>query len=135
MKKYLVKIEFRYSDAPKSEGRGTSLNKTVTIGVYDTFDEACENGNKLLETLESKFQMHRFPKGNEAKRGRFSLNGGPFGTRNNLVTNLAYLNTPFDFFASIETLTFDSIDESIDEVLEAVKRYRAYKSSIENDNC
>jgi hypothetical protein len=32
MEKYLVTIEFRYSDAPEYEGRSTSKNKTLTIG-------------------------------------------------------------------------------------------------------
>ena len=42
MEKYLVAIEFRYSDAPKFEDRGTSNSKTITIGVYDRIDEAIE---------------------------------------------------------------------------------------------
>ncbi len=127
MEKYLVKIEFRYSDAPKKFSNSTYENKKVTIGVYDDYDEACLNGNKLLERLESMFPIHVFPKGNEAKRERFSKNGGCFGGKNALVTNLAYLKTPFDFYASIDTLKYEPIDESIHDVVEAVKRYRSYK--------
>ena len=36
MEKYLVKIEFRYSDAPETEDGSTTRNKIVTVGVYDT---------------------------------------------------------------------------------------------------
>ena len=36
MEKYLVRIEFRYSDAPETEDGCTSKSKEVTIGVYDT---------------------------------------------------------------------------------------------------
>ena len=127
MEKYLVKIEFRYSDAPKTEGRSTSKNKMVTIGVYDTFEEACKNGNNLLEVLESKFELHQFPDGRKVSKERFSKNGGCFGSKNTLVSNLAYLKTPFDFYAKIETLKYSPIDEAIEDVVSAVKRYIKHK--------
>ena len=128
--KYLVRIEFRYSDAPKDYGY-TTRNKHVTIGVYDTFEEACENGNKLLEKLESKFKLHKFPSGEYAKKKRFSRYGGPFRTKNTLVTNLAYLKTPFAFYANIETLKYNDIDEVVAEVVSSSKRYREY---VKNQN-
>lgn len=127
MEKYLVTIEFRYSDAPNHPDDMTSKNKMVTIGVYDSFDDACLNGNTILENLESKFAIHVFPNGSEAKRDRFSKPGGCFGSKNTLVTNLAYLKTPFEFYAKITTLKYDSIDESIDDVVNSVKRYRSYR--------
>ena len=65
MKKLLVRIEFRQSDAPKTVDEYTSKNKKVTIGVYDTFAEACENGNNLLKILESKFELHQYPDGKD----------------------------------------------------------------------
>ena len=127
MEKYLVKIEFRYSDAPKTEDGSTTRNKMVTIGVYDTFEDACLNGNNLLETLESKFESHQFPDGRKAPKERFSKNGGCFGGKNTLVTNLAYLKTPFEFYAKIETLKYNPIDEVIEDVVSSSKRYRSYK--------
>ena len=132
MEKYLVRIEFRYSDAPETETeyRITSKNKMVTIGVYDTFEDACQNGNNLLEVLESKFELHQFPDGRKASKERFSKNGGCFGSKNTLVTNLAYLKTPFEFYAKIETLKYNPIDEVIENVVSALKRYRNYKSEV-----
>lgn len=126
MEKYLVRIEFRYSDAPETEDGYHSKNKMVTIGVYDTFEEACKNGNNLLEVLESKFELHQYPDGSKASKERFSKNGGLFGGKNTLVTNLAYLKTPFEFYVQIETLKYDPIDEVIKEVVSASKRYRNY---------
>ena len=123
IEKYLVRIEFRYSDAPETEDGSTAKNKKVTIGVYDTFEEACQNGNNLLEVLESKFELHMFPDGSKAKKERFSKNGGCFGSKNTLVANLAYLKTPFDFYAKIETLEYSPIDEVIENVVSASKRY------------
>ena len=131
MEKYLLAIEFRYSDAPKYENDLTSKNKTVTIGVYENFDDACLNGNILLEKLESKFPIHTFPNGTSAKKDRFSKNGGCFGGKNTLVTNLAYLKTPFEFYANITTLKYDVIDDIINDVVDATKRYRKYKIGLE----
>ena len=129
MEKYLVRIEFRYSDAPKTEDEYTWKNKMLTIGVYDTFEEACKNGNNLLEVLESKFELHQFPDGRKAPKERFSKNGGCFGSKNTLVSNLAYLKTPFVFYAKIETLEYSPIDEVIDNVVSASKRYINYKNN------
>ena len=127
MEKYLVRIEFRYSDAPETEDRSTYKNKKVTIGVYDTFEDACQDGNNLLEVLEGKFELHQFPDGRKASQERFSKNGGCFGSKNTLVTNLAYLKTPFEFYATIETLKYNPIDEVIENVVSASKRYMDYK--------
>jgi len=119
MEKYLLKLELRYSDAPKEVDGHTTRNKIITIGVYDNFDDACINGNALLIKLEGRFDKHTFPNGSKASSERFSKNGGCFGGKNDLVTNLAYLKTPFEFYAKIETLKYDNIDESIDEVVNA----------------
>jgi len=132
MEKYLVLIEFRYSDAPKHEDDFTSRTKNVTIGVYDDFDEACKYGNELMENLESKFPLHEFPDGRKAKKKRFSKNGGCFGSKHDLITNLAYLKTPFEFYAKITTLRYGVIDDMITDVVGATKRYRQYKVSVSN---
>ena len=133
MKKYLVTVEFRYSDVPKTYYDCSLKSKIVTIGVYDTFEEACKNGNNLLELLESKFELHVFPNGSKASRERFSKNGGSFGSKKNLVVSLAYLKTPFDFYAKIDTLKYDDIDEVIDEVVNSVEEYKIYRANSEED--
>ena len=130
MEKYLVRIEFRYSDAPETEDGTTSKNKMVTIGVYDTFKDACQNGNNLLEVLESKFELHQFPDGRKVSKERFNKNGGCFGGKKTLVSSLAYLKTPFEFYAKIETLEYSPIDEVIEDVVSASKRYLNYKNNI-----
>ena len=127
MNKYLVTIEFRYSDAPKYDDDLTSRSKKITIGIYDTFDDACVGGNSLMENLESKFKLHIFPAGHTAKKERFSKNGGCFGGKKNLISNMAYLKTPFTFYANITTLKHDPIDEVIDDVVSSCKRYRDHK--------
>lgn len=133
MKKYLVTVEFRYSCVPKSDFYSNSTSKTTTIGVYDTFEEACLFGNRFLMNMESRFAIHKFPDGSEPKRDRFSEKGGCFGGRETLVSNLAYLSTPFDFYAKITTLKYDDIDESIDEVVNSVEEYKIYRANNEED--
>lgn len=128
--KELLTIEFRYRDKPKGEHDSEHKDKTITIGVYDTLEEAIVEGNKVLEILEKNFKLHVFPNNKgEAKKERFSKNGGCFGYPQRLVTNLAYLQTPFAFYAKIEKLTYGEVEQTITEVLEAGKRYKEYKNS------
>ena len=108
-----------------------SRSKKVTIGVYNDFDEACLNGNDLLQILEGKFELHQFPDGRKSSKERFSKNGGCFGSKKSLITNLAYLRTPFKFYAKIDTLKHDPINEAINDVLDSVKRYKAYRLTDE----
>ena len=121
--KYLVNIEFRFHTPPTYEQDSGFRSKKITIGVYDTFDEACVNGNRHMEILESKFSLHEFPDGRKAKKERFSEHGGCFGGKKELITNLAYLNTPFEFYARITTLKYHVIDDVLNEVVEAQKNY------------
>lgn len=123
MKKYLVEIEFRYSDAPTTDLDAECKFRKVTIGVYDDFDMACIAGNRLLENLESRFDIHTFPDGSEAKRERFG--------KTKLISNLAYLKTPFVFYAKIVQLNHENIDNAIENVLDSVARYKNYKDKEE----
>lgn len=133
MTKELVTIEFRYHDKSKGEHGIDYKTKTITIGVFDTLEEAIVEGNKALEVFEKHFKLHVFPNKGEAKKERFSKNGGCFGTANRLITDLAYLQTPFNFFAKIQQLKYGDVDETIMEVLEATKRYKEYKLSEQED--
>jgi len=126
MTKELVTIEFRYNDAPKGDHDSDYKNKKITIGVFDTFDEAATAGNKALEVFEKHFKLN--PAWN--RKERFSKNGGCFGEPQRLISALAYLQTPFDFYAKITKLTYADVDETINEVLEAVKRYKKYENSL-----
>jgi hypothetical protein len=118
MKKYLVTIEFRYTSKREySSGGNMYINKTITVGVYEYLETACIEGNKILEVLESRFKLHKFPQGHEAVKERFSKNGGCFGSAKNLITNSAYLKTPFSFYAKIDTLHYEDLGQTIDNVL------------------
>jgi hypothetical protein len=127
MEKFLVDIEFRYRDKKPNKDDSDYISKTITIGVFDTLEEANAEGNKCLEVLENNFDLHKFPQGHYASKDRFSKNGGCFGSRKDLVTNLAYLRTPFEFFAHVKRLQYLDLQDTINEVVESCKRYREYK--------
>lgn len=130
MKKYLVSIEFRYRDAPKNDYDSGHNTKKVTIGVFDDLYTGITEGNKALEVLESKFKLNP----NTNRKERFSKNGGCFGGAKTLVTNLGYLQTPFEFYAKIDTLNYLPVNESIEDVLQSVKRYKEYKTKEDEAN-
>lgn len=126
MEKHLVTIQFSYMDKPYNEHFSGNTSKTITIGVFETIDEAIEQGNKALEVLEANFDL------NDAwnKKNRFSKTGGPYNWPKILVTNLAYLKTPFEFYAKITKLEHVDVQVTVDEVLKAIKRFQEFKQSL-----
>jgi hypothetical protein len=120
--KHLVTIEFRYCDIPKGEYDTEHKSKTITLGVFDTFDEAANEGNKAMEAFEKHFKLNV----NYNRKERFSKNGGCFGSAKDLITPLAYLQCPFEFYAKITPLKYYGVEETINEALEATKRFREY---------
>ena len=125
MRKYLVTIRFTYNDAPKDEFLSGYTQKTITIGVYGTENEAITNGNKVLEAFEKRFPLNHHWNVKE----RFSNNGGPFGEPKHFVTNTAWITTPFSLVAKITVLDYHDVEETINNVLEAQKRYNEYKEN------
>ena len=73
--------------------------------------------------MESKFGLHKFPDGRVAFKERLNK-------KINLITNLAYLKTPFQFYLKITKLKYDEINRTIDEILESIKRYETYKKTL-----
>ncbi len=118
MNKELLVIEFRYYDKPKSEHFCGSESKTITLGIFDTLEEAITEGNKMLEILSKRFEVRYDDK--------FKLNH-LFGSPKRLVTNTCYRDK-IQFFAKIEKLKFDDLEETIDETFEAWDRYKKYKN-------
>lgn len=124
--KYSVDIELRYSDAPMGEGdRARQISKTITLGIYDTYEEAVRAGNHMLETeLESKFPLNK----NWNKKSRFGEQYTKY-----LISDLAYLTTPFSFFAHINKLEISPVSEAIEAALSAETRYREWKKSYRDE--
>ena len=120
MNKYLVTIEFRYSEVINDEP--SYKTKILTIGVYNSFENACLNGNNVLKLMENKFKLHEFPDGRKADKERLNK-------KNNLIIDLDYLKTPFQFFLKITELKYDEIETVIEYVLKSCERYKNFKNS------
>jgi hypothetical protein len=122
--KYLVDLELRYIDEPRDDGDYPDyVSKTITVGIYDTYEEAVQAGNVMLETeLESKFPLNK----NYNKKNRFGETYTKY-----LISDLAYLTTPFSFFAHIKKLQISPIGEAVDEALNAERRYKEWKKTLD----
>lgn len=124
MTKELLTVEFRYHDAPKGEYDSEYKSKTITIGVFDTLEEAITEGNKILNTLSKSFEVR--------SDDEFKLKH-LYGAPKRLVTNVSYPTKGIQYFAKIVKLKFDSVDHTVEETFKAWERYRQYKRSLEND--
>jgi hypothetical protein len=108
MEKYLLTFEIRHP----------YKDKTVSLGMYDTYDDACNVGNDFLRLMESRFPLYVFPNGDTKKErfGYYDLEG--YQCKHNIISNLAYLQTPFIFYAKIETINFVELSE-INSIIDA----------------
>lgn len=120
MDKHLLTVEFRYCDAPEGEYGTEYKNKTITIGIADTLEEAVLEGNKVLNILAEHFEVR--------PEDKFSTKGF-FGKPKRLATNTCYPTKGVQYFAKIETLKFDSLNETIGETFKASDRYRKFRNS------
>ena len=125
----LAQIEFRYLGIPKNENYTKYKNKVITIGVFDDFEQAIKESNKVLEVFESHFKLNSAYN----KKERFGKNNGCFGSATRVITNLAYLKTPFEFYFKIQTLYFEDASETILNVCKSVKDYKNHEKQQKED--
>lgn len=118
MQKELLTIEFRYHDRPEDITNRVCHNKTITIGIFDTLEEAIKEGNKTLEILSKYFQVRPDDK--------FQLHY-LFGNPQRLVTNCCYPTNGIEYFAKITPLKFDDLLNTIKETFDAYERYKLSK--------
>lgn len=116
MEKFLLGVELRYCSIPESEYHPAHNFEYTTIGIYDSFKEACMVGNEVLNNIIKKYNLKTYDS--------FSEHGGPFGSRITLVTNCCS-NEPIKYFAKITKLKFMDLNERIEHALKAQKEYDA----------
>ena len=121
--KELLTVEFRYMDVPYSEHFSGYKTKEITIGIFDTLEEAVNAGNETLKVLATKFQV----------KEQFAVKGPLWGMPTRLVTNTCSSKDRIQYFAKITTLSFNSLEETINETFEADKRYQVHMDHKEND--
>lgn len=125
MTKELLTVEFRYCDAPQGAHDCEHKHKTITIGVYDTLEEAVKKGNEVVQELSQYFEVRRDDK--------FSLNGGIFGSSKRLVSNCCYPTNGVSYYAKITPLKFADMPTIIQKAFEAEARYKQYLKEQEED--
>lgn len=117
MKKELLTVEFRYRDKPKGDWDSTCKTTTITIGLYDTLEEAVAEGNKVLEVLAQTFQV----RADDA----FSMKG-LMGSPMRLVTNTCYPTNGVQYFAKITPLKYGGLVDMVTETFTAMDRYKQH---------
>lgn len=111
MEKELLTIELSHHDlAPE----------TITIGIYDTIDEAVKEGNKALELLSRYF---------EVRKGDFFKTKGLFGDPCRLVTNCFYPTSNVSYYARITRLKFEDLEGAINNTFNQLKNIDHEKES------
>jgi hypothetical protein len=125
--KELLTIEFRYHDKPRSEHYSGYANKTITVGIFDTLEEAIDEGNKALDILSKSFEVREDDK---FKLKHLYL----FGCPKRLVTNTCYPTKGIQYFAQITELKFDDLNETVNETFKALERYKEHKYLEEQDD-
>lgn len=120
MDKYLVTLELRYATKGTEEERGDYMNPKITLGVYDSVDDANAQANALLREMEGRYPLHVFPDGRKAARPIF---GEPYGHCGPLalVSEMAYLKTPFCFFLSVKRLKYADPMETMTHAEKEIK--------------
>ena len=117
MEKFLLDVEFRYHRVPESEYSSDCVNKVITIGIYDTLDEAIEKGNATIQRITKKFHF----------RERFGRNNGIFGSSNLLVASIS--NYP-ECFVHIKPLdcNVDNLEEEMKKAFQSEAEYKKWRS-------
>lgn len=113
MTKQLVTIEFRYKCVPNSDLCSCHRQKTITVGIYDTIEEAVAEGNKAVNKLLKNYKIN----------GEFNVKDS-LGVSNRIVTD--YTNV----FAKITELKFDDVEATMNEVAESNAKFIEYKKTL-----
>jgi hypothetical protein len=105
MQKEILTVEFRYHE----NHWVNPTHKVLTIGIFDTLEEAIVKGNEAITVLSQKFTFN--------KEDKFSLNGF-LGLPEKLVMS----HSPFEVYVQIQTLHLDNLVEVMNYVIEAEKK-------------
>lgn len=125
MDKALLTIEFEYYDIPKWDRDSGDTKKTITIGIFDTFEDAAAAGNEAIKTLSELL-------GSE-NRERFTKHG-VLGFPTWSVSNYFCRSRNVHYRAEITPLVFGDLTDMVKEAFEARKRYQEFKKKQEEED-
>lgn len=115
MNKELLTIEFRYHVIPKSEYDPDFESKEVTIGVYETLNDAVKEGNNILKELSSRFKFYE----------SFGTHNGVFGSATRLVCDC--FNGYPQVFCKITKLSFEDVKDVMKVAFDSEKKYQNWR--------
>lgn len=113
----MLTVEFSYLDFPPNCDSIHRLKRTITIGVYDTIEEAVQAGNEVLEKMSKHFYLRRSDK--------FKVDG--IGGRPDRSVYNGYNPTKgVEFHARITRIDHTDLEDTITEIWKAYDRYKNY---------
>ena len=112
LKKELLTVEFKYVSGRKYR------DEVITLGIYNTIDDAVESGNNVINELSKYFTIK--------EEDRFSTDG-ICGRPNRLVTNVCYPSQRISFFAKITPLILDDLNNTVERIFKAADRFDKYE--------
>lgn len=112
MKKYTCVIDFTYNVVPDESNFNIGIKfKRITSGLFNNLDDAINRANKIVKILD--------------KKGLSIRNFVEFNKDNYVQTvSNAPFNKDITFYLSIETLNYENINNTLNEIQENVKKYK-----------
>lgn len=116
MTKELLTVEFRYYQVPPSNAHSEWTSKKITIGVFETIEEAINKGNEVLNELSKNYTFRQ--------DDYFKLSH-LFGSPKRLVYGWTKYRQ-HEFYAKIDRLEYDDLAETVAFVRKSTNDFIKY---------
>lgn len=122
MNKYELTFEVRYMDITSSGHKLHCEKQVTTLGIFNTYNDACKSGNDFLDNIISKY----YECGKNDKLGCF-------GDRQiDYVTNALFSNDNV-YLLSIREIKIENPIELIMDAKDAAERVKEYREKYGDD--
>ena len=122
MNKYELTFEVRYNDVDNFRHNLETKSQITTLGIFDTYDDACRAGNDFLDNTISKYYK-RPNYDNFCRIGALCIN---------LSTN-SRLDCGITYFVKIRKIRMGNPIDLIMDAKDAAERVKEYKKKYGED--
>lgn len=123
MNKYELTFEVRYNDVDRFGHNRISKSQTTTLGIFDTYDDACKAGNDFLDNTISKY--YKRPHYDKLCRiGEMHID---------LATNSIMADCLGTYFVKIHEVRIGNPIELIMDAKDATERVKKYRKKYDED--
>lgn len=122
MNRFELTFEVRYMNITSSGHKLHCEKQVTTLGIFNTYNEACKAGNDFLDNTISKY----YERNKNEKLGCFG------GSQIDYVTNALQSNDNV-YVVSIREIRFDNPIELIMDAKDATERVKEYKKKYSED--